>query len=241
MIEIYNQVLLRPIFNLLVFIYNTIPWTDFGLAIILLTIIIRFAFTPLSIKALVSQRELSKLQPKIKELQDKHKNDRQALGQATMALYKEHKINPFSGCLPLLIQLPVLLAFYSALRSGFQPDSLNMLYSFVQNPGHIKEIALGFLNLAKKAPALAITAGALQWVQSKQATAFQAPTSPGEQESQAFKMNKQMLYFFPVMVIIIAWNLPAGLVLYWVVTTVFSIFEQRYINKRYKHNSQTLK
>ncbi|MEX1064087.1 MAG: YidC/Oxa1 family membrane protein insertase [Candidatus Paceibacterota bacterium] len=237
MIEIYNQALLRPIFNLLVFIYNTIPWTDFGLAIIILTIIIRFAFTPLSIKALVSQRALSKLQPKIKQLQDKHKNDKQALGQATMALYKEHNINPFSGCLPILIQLPVLLALYSALRSGFQPGSLDMLYAFITNPGHIKEMALGFINLAEKTPALAITAGVLQWFQSKQAAAFQAPSSPGEQESQAFKMNKQMLYFFPVMVIIIAWNLPAGLVLYWVVTTMFSIFEQLYINKKYRHNS----
>jgi YidC/Oxa1 family membrane protein insertase len=231
---LYNQILFRPIFNLLVFIYNVIPGGDFGLAILLLTVIIRFIFVPLSIKSLVSQKELSKLQPKIKELQEKYKNDKQQLGQATMALYKEHKINPFSGCLPLLIQLPILFALYRALGFGFKPESLNALYSFVHNPGSIKEIAFGLLNLAQKAPILAVAAGALQWVQSRQAMLFQAPASKDEPVSPAFKMNRQMLYFFPIMVIIIAWNLPAGLVLYWVAATIFSIFEQLYINKKYK-------
>jgi YidC/Oxa1 family membrane protein insertase len=232
--EIYNQVLFLPIFNLLVFVYNAVPGGDFGLAVIVLTIIIRFVFAPLSIKALISQKELNKLQPKIKELQEKYKNDKQALGQATMALYKEHKINPFSGCLPLLIQLPVLLALYKALSVGFKPESLNALYPFIHNPGSIKEISFGLINIAKSAPLLAITAGLLQWVQSKQAMSFQAPASKNEPESPAFKMSRQMLYFFPIMVIIIAWNLPAGLVIYWVVATIFSIFEQLYISRKYK-------
>lgn len=231
---LYHHILFRPLFNFLVFIYNVVPGGDFGLAIVLLTIVIRLIFVPLSIKALVSQKELSRLQPKLKELQEKHKGDKQALGQATMALYKEHGINPFSGCLPLLIQIPVLIALYSALRSGLKPESLISLYHFVHNPGFIKVTAFGFLDLAKKAPLLGVLAGALQWVQSKQAMAFQAPASKDEKVSPAFQMNKQMLYFFPIMVIIIAWNLPAGLVLYWVVTTIFSIFEQLYINRKYK-------
>ncbi len=231
---LYNQILFRPLFNLLVFLYDVIPGGDFGLAVVLLTVIIRFVFVPLSVKSLTSQKELNRLQPKIKELQEKYKNDKQQLGQATMALYKEHKINPFSGCLPLLIQLPVLLALYKALSVGFDPGSLNALYPFVHHPGSIKEIAFGFINLAKKAPVLAVAAGVLQWVQSKQAVSFQAPVSKGEPESAAFKMSRQMLYFFPVMVIIIAWNLPAGLVLYWVVATIFSIFEQVYINRKYR-------
>jgi YidC/Oxa1 family membrane protein insertase len=206
-------------------------------AIILLTLIIRLVFTPLSIKSLKSQRELNKLQPKIRELQEKYKNDKQMLGQATMELYKEHKVNPFSGCLPLLIQLPVLLALYKALSAGFNPENLSALYPFVHNPGPIKEVAFGFINLAKGAPVLAVTAGLLQWLQSKQAMLVQAPASVNEPESPALKMNRQMLYFFPVMVIIIAWNLPAGLVIYWVVSTIFSIFEQIYVNQKYKQNT----
>jgi len=232
MIQLYNTILFRPLFNLLVLIYKVIPGGDFGLAIIILTLIIRFIFVPLSIKSLISQKELSRLQPKMKELQEKYKNDKAALNQATMALYKEHGINPFSGCLPLLIQLPVLIALYSALRTGLRPDSLSALYSFVSHPATIKTISLGFLDLTQKSPVLAVLAGVLQWFQSKQAVAFQAPAK-NEQASTAFQMNKQMLYFFPVMVIIIAWNLPTGLVLYWVTATIFSIFEQLYINKKY--------
>ena len=234
---LYNEILFRPIFNLLVFIYNNLPGGDFGLAIVLLTVIIRLAFTPLSVKSLISQRELSKLQPKIRELQEKYKNNKQLLGQATMELYKEHKINPFSGCLPLIIQLPVLLALYKALSTGLKPESLSALYPFIRNPGQIKEIAFGFINLAKGAPLLAVIAGLLQWVQSKQAISLQTPTSINEPESPALKINRQMLYFFPIMVIIIAWNLPAGLVIYWVVSTIFSIFEQIYVNQKYKQNA----
>ena len=231
---LYNELLFRPLFNLLIFIYNVIPGGDFGVAIILLTIVIRIIFTPLSVKALVSQKELGRLQPKIKELQDKHKNDKQALGKATMALYKEHNVNPFSGCLPLLIQLPVLIALYGALNSGLKPESLTALYSFVDHPVAIKQIAFGLIDLTKKSVFLAILAGALQWFQSKKAVSFQAPASKNEAPSSAFQMNKQMLYFFPIMVIIIAWNLPAGLTIYWVAATAFSIVEQTYINRKYR-------
>ncbi len=231
---LYHELLFRPLFNLLIFLYSNIPGADFGVAIIVLTLIVRIVFFPLSIKALVSQRELNKLQPKIKELQEKHKGDKQALGQATMQLYKEHKINPLSGCLPILIQLPVLIALYSALNSGLKPESLVGLYSFVDHPEKINQIALGFINLAEKSYLIAILAGVLQWFQMKLATLSQVSNLKNNTNSQMPDMSKQMLYFFPVMVIIIAWNLPTGLTLYWVAATVFSIFEQLYINRKYK-------
>ena len=238
---LYHEILFRPLFNLLISLYNVIPGADFGVAIIVLTIIVRIVFFPLSIKALVSQRELNKLQPKIKELQEKHKGDKQALGQATMQLYKEHKINPLSGCLPLLIQLPVLIALYSALNSGLKPESLNGLYAFVGRPESINQVALGFIDLAKKSPLMAILAGGLQWFQMKLSTSSQTSTSGSDASSPLSSMNKQMLYFFPVMVIIIAWNLPTGLTLYWVAATVFSIFEQLYINRKYKKTEPQIK
>ena len=203
------------------------------MAIILLTVLIRIVFIPLSIKALLSQRALSRLQPKIKELQEKHRDDKQALGRATMALYKEHNVNPFSGCLPLLIQLPVLIALYGALNSGFKEESMAALFSFVENPGAINKIAFSFLDLAQKRPILAILAGGLQWFQSRQAIKMQSPAAKNDQSSMASQMSRQMLYFFPIMVIIIAWNLPAGLTLYWVSATAFSILEQLYINRKY--------
>lgn len=233
MSQIFNQIFYQPIFNLLVFIYNILPGADFGVAIVILTILTRLAFVPLSLKTIRSQKEMAKLQPKIKELQERHKNDRQALSQATLDLYRVHKVNPFSGCLPLIIQLPILFALYRAFSLGLDPESLDTLYGFIKNPGLIKEISFGFLNLSHKNPILSLMAGGMQFYQSKLALAGSAKPAAG-QEATAQIMSKQMLYFFPIMVIIISWNLPTGLVLYWVVTTIFSIGEQLYVNRKYR-------
>ncbi len=233
MSHIFTTLLYQPIFNLLIAIYNTIAFHDFGFALVILTVGIRLIFTPLSIKTTLSQRALNKLQPKIKELNEKHKNDRTALSQATMALYKEHKVNPLSGCLPLLIQLPVLIALYQALNGVFKAENFSLLYSFVENPGMIKEIAFGFINIAHKSPVLAVTAGVLQWVQARQSIANQGNSM--NKDAMASAMNKQMLYFFPIMVIIISWNLPTGIVIYWITATLFSLAEQLYIGYKYRN------
>ncbi len=231
---IFNQILYRPLFNLLVFIYTTLSFHDFGLAIVMLTVLIRLLVSPLSIKALVSQRQLQKLQPQLKAIQEKHKDDKQALSQASMALYAEHKVNPFSGCVPLLIQIPILIALYRALNGAFHPESLQSLYSFVTNPGMIKTVALGFIDLTRKNPFLAVLAGGLQFIQAWLSTRNQSAVM----DATAAAMNKQLLYFFPVMVIIISWNLSTGIVIYWVTTTLFSICEQLYI-KRFHVNRTT--
>ncbi|MGD0976720.1 MAG: YidC/Oxa1 family membrane protein insertase [Minisyncoccia bacterium] len=241
MIAFFNTILFRPIFNILILLYEMIPGRDFGVAIIVLTIIIRFIFSPLSIKVLRSQRELTKLQPEIKEINRKFKDDKQAAAKATMDLYKAHKVNPFAGCLPLLIQIPILLALYSAFRSGLNPAGVSGLYSFISHPGVINNTFLGFINLTAHNPIMAVLAGAMQWIQSRLAAKNMIhPTQTGankdSQDMTASVMNKQMLYFLPIMIIIIAWSLPAGLVVYWVVTTIYSIFEQLYINKKYPIN-----
>ena len=239
MSTIFNEALYRPIFNFLVFIYNLIPGSDFGLAIIVLTLLVRLIFMPLSVKALRSQKLMARLQPKIKELQMKYKDDKAAQAQAVMALYKENKVNPASGCLPLIIQLPVLFALYRAFANGFKPESLGLLYGFIKNPDTINSISFGFFDLSKNSPALAVISGAFQFFHSKLSFAKQGQTADSGSK-EALKdsfgmgaMNKQMLYFFPIIIIIIGWKLPAGLVLYWAVTTLFSMFEQLYINKKF--------
>src|SRR3989344_1981127 len=231
---IFNEIIYRPIFNLLVLINNIAPGQDFGLAIIILTVLIRLLFMPFSVKALRSQKLMNQLQPKIREIQEKYKNDRAAQAQATMALYREHQVSPLAGCLPLLIQLPILFALYRAFMNGLQPESLNLLYGFIKNPGVIKSISFGFLDLSKSAPLLAIVSGLFQFIHSK-LTVVHTPSSPqaakGGQALDFSAMNKQMLYFFPILIIIIGWKLPAGLVLYWAISTLFSIGEQFYIHK----------
>ena len=226
---LYTEILYRPLFNAVVFLYDILPGHDFGFAIIALTTIIRVLFFPLSIKTVRSQKALSQLNPKIQEIKQRFKNDKSAQSVETMKLYKENNINPLAGCLPLLIQLPILIGLYQAFIAGLKPENLNMLYGFVSNPGVVNKISFGFLDITAKMPLLAIFAGAAQFIQAWATKAQNQGLSPNKEMAA---LNSQMLYFFPIMIIVIGWNLPAGLILYWITTTVFSILEQLYIKYR---------
>ncbi len=227
---LYTEILYRPLFNAVVFLYDILPGHDFGLAIIALTTVIRILFFPLSIKTVRSQKAMSLLSPKLQEIKQKFKDDKSAQSAETMKLYKENNINPLAGCLPLLIQLPILIGLYQAFMAGLKPENLGMLYGFVSNPGVINKISFGFIDITSKMPLLAIFAGGAQffqaWVTQKQNQGLPGPNK------QMAALNSQMLYFFPIMIVVIGWNFPAGLVLYWITTTVFSILEQLYIKYR---------
>ncbi len=103
-----------PLFNLLIFLYE-LPFVDFALAIIVFTIVIRTILAPLFVRQIRSQKEMQRMQPLVRELQRKHKGNRQKIAEETMALYKEHGVNQFGGCLPVILQLPILFALYQAL------------------------------------------------------------------------------------------------------------------------------
>jgi YidC/Oxa1 family membrane protein insertase len=243
---IFNEILYRPLFNGLVFLYNVIPGSDLGVAIIILTIVIRLILYPLFQKGIKSQKEMALIQPKIKEVQKKYKNDKEKQARAVMELYKEHKINPMSGCLPLLIQLPILLAVFKVLAAGFDASKLDLLYSFVANPGSLNSLFLNIFDLAqasiitkpsfamKPGIILAILAGASQFIQGK----IMAPPSikkMNENENDfASAMNKQMLYLMPVIVFFAGLSLPAGLPLYWTTLNVFGIMQQYLTNRNKK-------
>ena len=128
-----------------------------------------------------------------------------------------------------MIQIPILIALYQVFIRGITNDNLSFLYSFVSKPEVINHTFLGLFDVTKSHKILTIIAGGLQFIQSKQSPSFQ----PGDGSNKELaSVSKQMLYFFPIMIIIIGWNLPAGLILYWVTTTVFSMFEQYYIKFR---------
>ena len=226
----FNEVLYRPLFNGLIFLYNAIPPHDFGVAIILLTIIIRLILYPLNQKAIISQKAISQLQPQVKEIQSQHPTDKVKQSRLLMDLYKKNNVNPASGCLPLLIQLPILIALYRVFWNGLNPESLNGLYFFVSRPEQIDPMFLGLISLAKANAALAILAGIFTFWQSKMMVGLQSSVGKGSDFGAA--MNKQMLYFMPLFTIFIAWKLPAGLTLYWVVTTLAGILQQYYVIKK---------
>lgn len=232
---LYNEILYRPLLNAVIFLYNFLPGNDFGLAIIVLTIIIRIILFPLTVKTIRSQRALSQINPRIKEIKEKFKENVSAQSAAIMQLYKENNINPLSGCLPLLVQIPLLIALYQAFGAGFKPENLNLLYGFIANPVQIQNISFRFLDITAKSSVLALITGVFQYIQLKQ-NQFITQSSPAvsDPNMNMQALNKQMLYFFPVMIIIIGWNLPAGLLLYWLTTTIFSMAEQSYIRLRYK-------
>jgi len=225
LVNLFNKFLYYPLFNLLVLIYNYLPGHDFGLAIILLTVIIRVALYPISVKALNSQRSLQKLQPKLEEIQKKHKNDKEKQAKETLELYRKEKVNPFGGLLLAIVQIPILIALYRVFWQGLEPRELLNLYGFVANPGSINATFFGLVNLAKPNLVLAILAGLFQFWQTKMLLPKTGKNQP-KSNNITMLMQKQMVYFFPVITVIILFKLPSALGLYWTVSSIFSIAQQ---------------
>ena len=230
LLSLYNEIIYRPLLNLLVFFYNVIPGHDIGLVIILLTVVIRLALAPSFHKSLKSQKAMNDLQPKLSELKEKYKNDKEGQAKAMMALYKEHKINPLSSCLPLLVQLPILIALYQVFSKVLNSKAdivvrLEGLYSFIARPESISPYFFKIINLGEPSVVLGVLAGLAQFWQSKM---MMPKPTPG-QDTTTKAMAFQTTYILPIVSIVIAIKLPAGLPLYWVVTTLFAVGQQYYI------------
>jgi YidC/Oxa1 family membrane protein insertase len=204
-------------------------------AIILLTVIIKLALWPLSRKAIKSQLELQEIQPKLEELKKKYADNQVELGTATMNLYKEYHINPFASCLPLLIQIPFLFAVFRVLRKGLLPD-LNLVYFFMPQPQNFHMMSLGFMDLGQPIIYLAILAGVAQFVQSKMMLPKKANNKEKTEEKMTDIMNKQMVYMFPVVTVIMGVTLPGGLTLYWFMFTLMTVIQQLIVLKIKKKN-----
>jgi YidC/Oxa1 family membrane protein insertase len=233
---IWDEALYRPLFNILVFFYNAIPGHDIGVAIILLTLVIRFALWPLSQKAIKSQKALQDLQPQLKAIQNKHKDNKEKQAQAVMGFYKENKINPLGSCLPMLIQLPILIALYRVLRDVVGSSHLDALYSFISRPDYINPYLFGLVDLSKPERfVLPILAGLLQFIQTKML--MKKNKDQLEQKKQGGiqqMLSSQMTYFMPLITVFFAMTLPAGLPLYWIVTTLVAILQQWLIIRKSK-------
>jgi YidC/Oxa1 family membrane protein insertase len=228
MVFLYQIIFYQPILNALVFLYNTIAFNDFGIAIILITLIIRLLLYPLFHKSSHQNMMMQRLQPKIKEIQEIHKDNKEKQSKALMELYKENGVNPFSGFLFLLIQIPILIALYQIIQSNLSVSELTHLYSFIQAPNHINDMFLGFINLSDKNITFVLLAAIAQYFQSKLAIY----KIKGVEPSQTQKMANQMAFIGPLLTIFIFYNFPGAIALYWLSSSVFSIFQQLIINKK---------
>lgn len=228
MLALYHAVLYQPILNLMVGLYDLL-FSDFGLAILALTILVRGALWPLTHKTLANQKAMLEIQPKIKEVQEKYKDNKEEQAKAMMAIYKEHKVSPLTSCLPLLIQLPLFIALYQVLSAGLKSENLSALYSFVPNPGTISTMSLGFLDLSQPSIVIAVLAAAAQFLQAKMMSRKDPPVhgEASKDEDTMAIMNKQMLYMMPAMTLFIGWKLPAGLTLYWLFTNLAMVLQQK--------------
>jgi len=198
--------LAMPMLWVLKVIYKYVP--NYGLAIIVLTLLIKILFWPLGNISYRSMKEMQKLQPRIKEIQEKFKNDRQRLSQETMALYKAHKINPMSGCLPMLIQIPVFFGLYKALMYAIELRHSPLIWWIqdlsAKDPYYITPIIMG----------------GTMWLQQKM--------TPATGDA----MQQKIMLWMPVIFTFMFLNFPSGLVIYWLFNNIFSIGQQYYINKK---------
>ena len=242
---IFQEVLYRPLLNLLVFFYQ-LPYVDFGMAILFITILIRLLVWPLNSKMIRDQRESQsksqEIREKLKEIQEKYKGDTARQNEEVVKLWKEMKFNPLAGFAPMIIQIVVLIALYQVLRTVMQPTGLSLLYSFVPNPGEINPTFLKFLDLSKTSPILAILTGVVQYFYSKMTLVLQPkisnkkknrPPSGQEKQIQNFQklMQGQMMYLLPAMTVFVVWSLPAALSFYWFFSTLIGILQQKIVFK----------
>ena len=230
MIALYNNIIYYPLLNLLVFFYHYIP--DIGVVIVLLTLLIRAILAPSFHKSLKSQKAMTDLQPKMNEVKEKYKNDKEGQARAMMQLYKDHKVNPLSSCLPLLIQFPILIALYQVFSKALG-NHLSGLYSFVPKPETINPFFLHMMDLSKPSIVLGVLAGLAQFWQSK----MMMPKNNQSTDAMAKAMSVQTTYFLPIVSVVIAIKLPGGLPLYWLVTTLFAVGQQYWLNRKKLENN----
>jgi YidC/Oxa1 family membrane protein insertase len=193
---------------------------NYGIDIILLTILIKIIFYPLTVKSSKSMKNMQKLQPQVAKLKEKYKDDKQRLNQEMMDLYKKQGVNPMGGCLPMIIQIPVFFALYKALSSAI--ELRHAPFMFWINDLSAPEDLFSFAILGYTLPIriLPLIMGVTQVIQQKM-----TPTSVDP-------MQEKMMLFMPIFFTFLFWGFPAGLVLYWLVNNVISIGQQYYINKK---------
>ncbi|HNP79595.1 MAG TPA: YidC/Oxa1 family membrane protein insertase [Candidatus Pacearchaeota archaeon] len=229
---IFNILIYKPILNALVFLYNVLG--NFGLSIIILTIIIKLILDPLNKKSIESQKAMTEIQPKIKEIQKKYKDNKEEQGRELLKLYKDANFNPFAGILVLFLQLPIIWALFMVFKTNLDLNAIApSIYSFISIPQSINYYFLG-VNLAEPNIFIAIITAAAQFIQTK--TMIPSPPNNKEEktdmEQAAEMMQKQMVFLAPIITFFVLFKLPAALGLYWCLSTILNIIQQKRIYKK---------
>lgn len=233
----FNTLFYAPIYNVLVWFIDIIPSHDAGIALVLVTILVSILLYSVSKKAIKTQIGLKEIEPEVKKIKESVKDPAEQARQ-TFALYKKHKVNPFSMILLILIQFPVLIALYFMFFYGLPGIHTELLYSFVKNPEVVNMNFLGIVDISEKSIVLAVLAGVTQFIQAYIMSKRTKVTPTGQkrtmQEEFAHSMQMQMKYFLPVIIGLISLTLPSALPLYWSVRNLFSAGQELVIMREKK-------
>lgn len=235
---VWHTFFFDPIYNGLVFFIDTIPGGDVGLAIIAITVVVKFILLPLSVSAAKTQKAIREIEPQLKELKEKHKDDREALARATMAIYNEAGIKPFSSIFLVMLQIPIVFALYLAVLKGggvaLPAINTELLYSFIPTPETVNMIFLGLVDIAAKSWPLAILAGLTQYIYAHMSLPKLEPRKEGEVDFKADfarSMNMNMRYVLPAVIAFVAYTLSASVALYFTISNLAAIAQEFVLRK----------
>ena len=216
--SIFNPIveLMRTLLTYAFQLTEMVGFPSYGVAIILLTIVIKAILAPLTVKQIKSMKAMQELQPRMKAIQDKYKNDPQRMQQEIGNMYNEMGVNPLAGCLPLLVQMPFLIAIFYALQN------------YPYDPNFVQFLWLPSLGETDPYYILPVLSAVSTWLMSRQ-------TSQGATGAAA-SQQKMMMWFMPLFIGYISLNFPAGLVIYWIVSNVFQFVQQHFIYKGLEAN-----
>lgn len=235
----FHAAFYNPIYNVLVALVALVPGSDVGIAIILLTIIIRLILLPFSLSAARTQRTMKLIEPKIKELKEIHKGDKEKEAVETLALYREAKVNPFGSILIALIQIPILLALYWVFTyEPFPAINLVRLYGFTPLPHSVSLQFLGLISVASKSMLLAVLAGLTQLLQAHMTlTGSMKPSDTGAQGDFQKVIGMQLKYVFPFLIGIISYTTSGAVALYFITTNLVGSAQEWYVSRTLSRES----
>lgn len=238
---LFNVLLYNPLYNGLIFLISVVPAANVGLAVIFLTVIVKLALFPLSLKAVRTQMAVRGIEPKLREVKKKYEKDKQEQARKILALYREENINPFSSFLVILIQLPIIFTLYFVFfRGGLPVVDTTLLYSWVSLPGVVNMHFLWIDDVSGRSMVLALIAGITQYIQIR--LALPPLTVRGKEdgfkEDLARSFNMQMRYVLPIFVVGFAYFISAAIALYWATSNIFAIGQELYVRRVYgnRHN-----
>lgn len=222
---LFDLLIAKPLLNALVLLYTYLSFNDLGVAIILFTIFVRILLFPIFQRMLVEQKAVSRLQPHISRVKRELHAEPEAQAKAILGLYREHRVNPFSGFFLLFLQLPILFALFSVINTALNGGVAGKLYSFVPDPGALAPSFLGLINLGGQSMVVVVFAALAQFLQSMLSVPVTTdPTARATARIMAFIAPGITLVFF------FALNLSNAIGLYWITTSLFSVVQQLIVN-----------